>query len=103
MFKKLALTAVIALSSFAAVPAAMAEPDCAPLSDGIVCIDTSYRSGWDIHDIVGFSTTSHEWIGTVSCRDNPTTYSWQVETEKGYAPDYLLEKVATSWCERRLY
>ena len=103
MFKKLALTAAVALSSFGVVPAAMAEPYCQPVAGGVACADTSYRSGWDSHDIVAFNIDGYEWAGYISCRDNPTTYTWQYSTEQGWAPESFLSGFAEGYCEGRLY
>ena len=103
MFKKLALSAVLALSSFGVVPAAMAEPYCDTVSAGVICADTSYRSGWDSHDYVAFDLYGYEWAGTISCRDNPTTFTWEYTTKDGYAPTEVLRAFAEGYCEGRLY
>ena len=103
MFKKLALTAVMALSSFAAVPAAMAEPYCSAVTGGRACMEESYRGGWDYHALVAFDINGYEWSGAISCRDNPTTYSWEAETMHGYAPKAFLRGFAEGFCESALY
>ena len=103
MFKKLALSAVVALSSFAAVPAAMAEPFCTSVTGGTACMDASYRYGWDTHDYVAFDLYGYEWAGTISCHDNPSTYTWEYSTMNGYAPAANLQEFAEGYCEGRLY
>ena len=103
MLKKIAIAALVALSSFTAVPSAMAEPYCDSVGNGIACVDTSYRSGWDTHDYVAFDVDGYEWAGTVSCRDNPTTYTWQYDSMTGWAPEFYLKAFAEGYCEGRLY
>ena len=103
MLKKLAIAAFVALSSFTAVPAAMAEPTCHHVTGGIVCGDQSYRAGWDYFDLISFTLSGYDWTGTVSCRDNPTTFTWQYETYSGYAPEYFLSAFTEAYCETRLY
>ena len=103
MFNKLALSALVAVSSLAAVPNAIAAPYCDTVSGGNVCADTSYRSGWDSHDYIAFDLYGYEWAGTISCRDNPTTFSWEFTTKSGYAPTALLREFAEGYCEGRLY
>ena len=81
-----------------------AEPYCKDLtSGGTLCFTPSSKAGWDFYDYVGFDLEGYKWVGSISCRDNPTTYTWYVETHSGYAPEYLLEKVGSNWCEARLY
>lgn len=103
MFKKLALSLVVALSSFGAVPAASAYSYCDTVPGGRICAETSYKSGWDSHDYLVFDLYGYEWGGTVSCRDNPTTYTWRYETLDGYAPKEILDAMAEGYCEGRLY
>ena len=102
MFKKLAIAAAIAASTFTAAPA-MAATFCDNVTGGRICGETSYRSGWDSHDYIAFTLYGYEWAGTISCRDNPSTYTWQFETLSGYAPNEYLREFSSGYCEGRLY
>jgi len=104
MLKQLAIASFVALSSFAAVPAAMAEPICRTLQAGTACIDIApTRYGWDSTDYVSFTLYGYEWLGVISCRDNPTTYDWEYDTVKGNAPTSVVRSFAEGYCEGRLY
>ena len=66
-------------------------------------MEESYRSGWDYHAFLAFDINGYEWGGTISCRDNPTTFTWQYETLDGYAPKAYLSGFAEGFCESALY
>ena len=61
------------------------------------------RYGWDSTEYVGFNLYGYEWLGVISCRDNPTTYDWEYDTVKGNAPTSVVRSFAEGYCEGRLY
>ena len=104
MLKQLAIASFVALSSLAAVPAAMAEPMCRAIQGGRACVEFApTRYGWDTTEYVGFTLYGYEWLGVITCRDNPTTYSWEYDTVKGNAPTSVVRTFAEGYCEGRLY
>jgi hypothetical protein len=82
----------------------MAEPYCQSFDGGSACVDAApYRPGFDTNEYVAFDLYGYEWAGMISCRDNPSTYTWEFVTKTGYAPNSILREFSSAYCEGRLY